>query len=102
MSPAAPTRRRWFQFRLSTALVLVAILAWAMATQPNLLDTRELIFFGPVVKQPKEVLLPQVRQVSRHSLNPRLCFPAFALLAFISWKAFWLIRERRRELQPPC
>lgn len=26
-------RRRWFQFRLSTWLVLIAILAWAMANQ---------------------------------------------------------------------
>jgi len=30
----APRRRRWYQFRLSTILVLVGILAWAMAWWP--------------------------------------------------------------------
>jgi hypothetical protein len=32
MPQAPPSRRRWFQFRISTLLVLTGILAWAMAT----------------------------------------------------------------------
>lgn len=34
-------RRRWFQFRLSTWLVLVAIAAWAMACWPWLAPRNE-------------------------------------------------------------
>ena len=29
-------KRRWFRFRISTVLILTAILAWGMATRPNI------------------------------------------------------------------
>ena len=29
--------------------------------------------------------------------NPRLIYPALALAAFIGWKGFWLLRDRRQQ-----
>lgn len=102
------TWRRWFQFRLSTWLVLVGIVAWAMATRPYVVinDGTESVWvhgFGRFIAQPGETHIQfGTRQIAvdRRHINPRLRWPALALTAFIGWKAFWLIPEIRRENRP--
>lgn len=75
------TYRSFFQFRLSTWLVLVGILAWMMACQPYWVPG----YRGKGI--PPDAWL----------LNPQFKWPALALVAFMGWKTFWLVRERRRE-----
>ena len=88
--------RRWFQFRLSTWFVLVAILAWAMTCRPYYtfidgwwkhMDERGSTWSrGPLPISPDEV-----------RMNPQLVWPALALATFLTWKAAWAVIERRRR-----
>ena len=105
--------RRWFQFRLSTWFVLVAILGWAMATRP---------YYGWFVSRQSGTVV-QVRAIateqtgrfsfksttrgydaagadawleSRQQFNPRLKWPALALATFLAWKAVWAAIACRR------
>jgi len=82
-----PPPRRWYQFRLSTILVLVAIAAWAMSIQ----------FFIPTGRR---VYLSEGHPGlvwEETSLNPLLAMPAFAFCALLIWKAALSIIGRRRQ-----
>jgi len=71
-----PTRRRWYQFSISTWFVLVAILAWAIKCDPwvvTLFDEPRLGYWDLT----------------------RILYPALALVAFVGWKVTRLIIERR-------
>lgn len=113
--PEKPNRtyRRWFQFRLSTWLVLVAIVAWAMALGVRSERTfwvSKSEDFWRSGRQPQPIGFRPTGSIrysgNRHGWqtqfrsmmpNPKLKYPILALVAFIGWKAFWLVRERRWE-----
>ncbi len=84
--------RRWFQFRLSTALVLVGILCWMLSCRPYVVS-----IFGsmPFVDDGK-----QYYALGDHPmLNPSLLWPGIVLSAFVGWKAacaFARFQEQRR------
>jgi len=108
--------RRWFQFRLSTWFVLVAILCWAMAIRPwatwyteqGVVRTfgepklpfgaRVVWIHGPDEGPPDAAAIPPAHLWERNILrvNPRLAWPALALAAFVAWKVAWAVVERRR------
>lgn len=79
--PDNPAPRRWFQFRLTTWFVLVAILAWAMTEWPW-------------------VVTAQTIAEEQRTLNQALKPPALALAAFVGWKTAWMIAGRRDN--PPA
>ena len=111
--------RRWFRFRLSTWFVLVAILAWAMTCWPILVRERRVVsaaeWNAATGKMSEENLEREVKYhellaarrqnhaVTFHHffvetrLNARLLYPAFALAAFLAWKAAWVMVERQRR-----
>lgn len=87
--------RRWFQFRLSTWFVLVAILGWAMASAGTRWTDRNEITQGNwlppptgwIVKGPDpQDPLFRVYQSPDWHFNPRLHLPACALAAFLAGK----------------
>ncbi|MGE0536588.1 MAG: hypothetical protein AB7O68_16580 [Pirellulales bacterium] len=100
-------KRRWFRFRLSTIMILTAIVAWGMATRPYFL-TRDELIVAP--NAPHEVpshfnakLLRSWKNAGTEfyllrycDLNPSLGWPASVLTAFLAWKAGWAVVERRR------
>jgi hypothetical protein len=86
-------RRRWFQFKLSTWFVLVAILCWALACWPWV-TYREIVVRG---QQAATGAIVFGGIVQRHySLEPAFVWSTLALLAFLTWKTVWLMVERRR------
>lgn len=116
--------RRWYQFRLSTILVLVGILAWAMARRPW-------INWGGNGIEPDMAVpglacqfyvhrtgvtawlciyneVPGARHLDAYgwwlNIGPtELIWPILALVAFLTWKLGWAIaarRKRRREAVP--
>ena len=96
----AEGKRRWFQFRLSTWLVLIAILAWAMTARPylvyGLVDAATYSFPSWIAPPPADHAdygydWPDYAPVG---WNPALLYPALALAAFIGWKAAWAIGRR--------
>ena len=108
----AQPKRRWFRFRLSTVLILTAIVAAAMAAWPWVTIERTTITsngsHGPACYGSAPVL-PRFRYVggettrtsvswhyAREHFNPELAYPALALAAFLAWKAAWAVVERRR------
>ncbi|MBX9790712.1 MAG: hypothetical protein K2Y37_17485 [Pirellulales bacterium] len=113
--------RRWFQFRLSTWFVLVAILAWAMVCWPWVTSITEqgvsLGFLhpklpfgarvthmrGPDQSPPDAPPRPVEHYWERNVLrvNPQLAFPGLGLAAFFAWKAAWAVVERRRRGAQP-
>jgi hypothetical protein len=126
MNPALPTRR-WFQFSLSTLLILTAIAAWVMAIRPYTVRKTELIFTphgesprvistfagcygdpdsdewlqaGAKIPQPS----PGSYEIATSNFpNRRLAWPALALVCFVAWKSGRAIVERhraRRESAP--
>ena len=115
MPDNAAKPRRWFQFRLTTWLVLVAILAWTMFLGPYCLivfrhgphghDDFMLQFGEPEQRAGGWAL--SGRSARGHSStdreltvafgpNPELEYPALALAAFSIGKAAWLIAKRTR------
>ena len=70
--------RRWFQFRLSTALVLVGILCWMLACRPYVVWVRG----EPQIRKGDYFPLVKVNSI----LNPALLWPGLALSAFLGWK----------------
>jgi hypothetical protein len=99
------SRHRWFQFRLSTWFVLVAILGWAMACRPLIVSTFEVADTKPVGRVgaiPLVVNLHQTMWTVHHDeLNPGLKWPILALAAFVAWKAGWAVQHRRRKSTAP-
>jgi len=118
MTPAP--KRHWFQFSLRTLFVVVAILAWGLATRPYLVEVGFTGSFTQVSNGPDAA--PSMANVKRenveglfgisfeisdqdglpdvYALNPRLCWPLLALTCFLGWKIVQSIvawqRKRRR------
>ncbi len=99
--------RRWFQYRLTTWFVLVAILAWAMLQRPFLVTSWDQLSTRKILGQGVGggVLVGAV-VVEVHSLNPALLYPALALAAFVGWKAaraIWrrVVRRKAKQGQRP-
>jgi hypothetical protein len=89
--------RRWFQFRLSTWFVLVAILGWAMVVRETT-HTYEVRAFDAYRLRSKRDLRVSydskrdVTTISYRQWRPdAMAWPALALVAFLSWKAAWAI-----------
>jgi hypothetical protein len=105
------TYRRFFQFRLSTLLVLVAILSWAMAFGHIEIEHGGSAFVIPAdppsfwhtwIRSDWRIVFSIVcpnGAVDGYVIifNGAVLIAGLALLAVPAWKAFWLIRERRRE-----
>jgi len=117
-------KRRWFRFRLSTVLILTAIVAWAMACRPSvdwgyLENTVEFdptkaadlyIALDDDPKRPGDSVVdfdnvcfgfslsgPSGWNQRWISIAPKsLVYPAISLAAFLAWKAAWAVIERRR------
>ena len=117
---AETPKRRWFRFRLSTVLVLTAIVAWGMATRPYVVSRTEVwtMLWRPDRTSPTgAVFVPKAGRlqhshelvdgfryyeytcyaVERSELNLRFVLPALALFAFLAWKAARAVVERRRR-----
>ncbi len=85
--------RRWFQFRLSTWFVLVAILAWAMYLWPWTVKVRT---------DYHKVLPDGIHDIGYFEVpapDPRLLYPTFALVAFVGWKVGRALFTRWRDKQ---
>jgi hypothetical protein len=96
-------KRRWFRFRLSTVLVLTAIVAWGMAQRPFVRWygwDRSGDHHGWVERTPPSGL-PAWRvedELGYYQRSfPQLRWPALALAVFLAWKAAWAVVERRRR-----
>jgi len=114
--------RRLPRFKLSTILVLVAILAWGMSIRPRWIDgidCRRQITYAefhqrcdialnsrhlPAWRQPSKPIMamtgPPSFYIEEPGPNPKLKWPLLALAAFLIWKLGWAIvarRKRRRE-----
>ena len=120
MAEAQP-RRRWFQFSLSTVLILTTIMAWAMATKPYIIAKTELLY-TPRGELPRVIStfagqygdpgsdewlqavanIPQRSKGGRYEIasrnlpNPRLIWPGLALVGLVVWKAGRAMVVRRR------
>lgn len=97
-------QRRWFQFRLSTWLVLVAILAWALMIGPTRVVLYDYVEPPPDGLEfdiaPEQLALGgDQNHLAVKELNTNLMLPALALVAFMAWKAAWRVAEtwRRRK-----
>ena len=75
-------KRRWFRFRLSTVLILTAIVAWAMACWPWRIAIYT--YYTPIRSEETSWFV-----------NRDLRWPALALAAFLAWKAVLAIVARR-------
>src|SRR5689334_21924047 len=96
---APPTTRRWFQWRLSTWFVLVAIIGWAMIQTPYLVPPFPRLTSWMILGRglnSDAVLIGHL--IPDRKINPDLLGPCVALLAFLTWKAFWLVREHARPM----
>jgi hypothetical protein len=121
-------KRRWFRFRLSTVLILTAILAWGMASRPNVnwghggggpdpMFVKYAAHFSVTLNELPWAMDPHY-QVDNFSLGftvnrpgsydwwwmtiaPKaLLYPVVTLLLFLAWKAAWAVIERRRARRP--
>jgi hypothetical protein len=93
-------KRPWFQFRLSTWFVLVAILGWAMATRPYV--EYQSVASGGVELPPREESWSLAVETWNHEFSvesgPKsVAWPALALAGFLARKASWAVVERRRR-----
>jgi len=87
--------RRWFQFRLSTWFVLVAILGWAMACRPWWVNEFDIDESSPRLVTGD--ITQGIYLVDKSHVNGQLLQPASALAVFLAWKAAWAVVERRRR-----
>jgi hypothetical protein len=103
----APLLRR-FRFRLTTVLILTAILAWGMATRPFFLTRDELIVapnaphevpsrFNARLLRSWKIAGTQFYVLRYFDFNPSLGWPTSALALFLVWKAAWAVADRRRR-----
>lgn len=105
-------KKRLFRFRLSTALILTAILAWMMACWPWLTVTRHAIFLaGSETEESSLTKLLLWRDMQGGGLitketwlelNTRVVYPWLPLTAFFVWKAAReVVESRRRKAAAP-
>ncbi len=89
--------RRWYQFRLTTWFVLVAILGWAMTYWPWVVIHRE-VKIRPLIEE-------EIGSGSHSGTftytdldieipNRAILWPALALATFVGWKAAWAVGQR--------
>jgi len=88
------SRFRRIQFRLTTWFVLVGILAWAM-WQPPIMRFR-IGSDGSLVRA-YDWLNTSRADEDYFFPNAYFIFPVLALAAFVGWKGFWLLRNRRQQ-----
>ena len=106
-----PKHRLWYQFRLTTVLILTAILAWGMACRPFLAREDyprvETVFGDP--NQPGWWVAIGTGSddpdaggalVLRFGPMPALAYPLLVLALFLAWKAACAVVERRRRSLP--
>ena len=106
MNPLPP--RRWFQFRLSTWFVLVAVAAWALALGPFVGTTRcdfgehsnrDYFFVSWGVVNAESTARGHISDLILGPA-PEILYPLLALAAFVGWKAAWAIgRLARRKAE---
>jgi len=107
----AKRRWRWPRFKLSTILVLVGILAWAMASRPLWTKEQALMerlkeFDSLPIYQYADGRLnsPQIGTLSLRWKLERaidtLQWPLLALAGFLTWKWIAARRKRPREAAP--
>jgi len=104
--------RRWYQFRLSTILVLVAITAWGMACWPSSYVEAKFDkypgrsvwsawFQGGVSAEGAQLQADMVFGTKYVQatvfISPAMVWPAVALAAFLTWKLACAIAARRRR-----
>ncbi|MGE0535985.1 MAG: hypothetical protein AB7O68_13480 [Pirellulales bacterium] len=99
-------KHRWFQFRLSTWFVLVAILAWVMALWPYFDEFEVLVELTKATVRPSTGWIDPPYDIPYGGLGQFLWFwklklsveqlewPAVALAAFLAWKAAWALGPR--------
>ncbi len=87
-----PAKRRWFRFRLSTVLILTAILAWA--TRRRRVACRPyVVFYEPTyVVQVGNTLYSDGGDMPNRALK----WPALTLTVFGLWKVAWAIGNQHR------
>lgn len=112
--------RRWYQFRLSTILVLVGLAAWMMAIGgPFRSDFRKITHAewlrsgGRSTQLERDLdslsgtgpLINPTRMHWRHieGTASQQFWPTLALVAFLTWKLAWAIAARRKRVtqSPP-
>jgi len=91
-----PGARRWYQFRLSTILVLVGIAAWAMAMRPWV-EVRIVPAYNRSAPPgaPRRIMI-----IEADLLEVRK--PFYALLAFLTFKGVLRLIERREQQIEPA
>lgn len=86
-----PTRR-WFRFRLSTVLILTAIVAWGMAAGPWMY-TEEIHAHG----SPSGMIQDSDYIMLIDKFNPDAMFPVAALAFFLTLKIAGAMVDYRRH-----
>lgn len=104
-------KRRWFCFKLSTILILTAILARAMACRSTLCVMYSFEQGDMNVIGTPAMVLDELWSIAFSVMsgdgpegfgtaiqlgpNPELLWPALALSAFLAWKSAWAVVECR-------
>jgi hypothetical protein len=105
MTETPAPRRRWFQFRLSTWFVLLGILCWALTSvdfTSGLNRHHRTVWWINEFKMDELGHCIEIFWGNARGwwwifiLLNRLVVPTLALLAFLTWKATWLVVEQRR------
>ncbi len=86
----ALSRRRWFQFKLSTWFVLTVITAWAMTQWPWIVDS---VDYRVVGTDARGKLIWKSEDIT--ILNPALLWPGIVFVAFLIWKTAWPMMQRQ-------
>jgi hypothetical protein len=94
MAEIIPPRRRWFQFSLRTMLIVVAILAWGLATRPYRI-AYEGDYAGPMSGPPWGPIYKV-----EYRLNPKLLWPVAALVGLVATKGALQLASRRARRHP--
>ncbi|MGE0536604.1 MAG: hypothetical protein AB7O68_16660 [Pirellulales bacterium] len=98
-------KRPWLRFRLSTVLILTAIVAWGMATRPYLVlgPGAHIIWNPPDTMAERESIWHRWgTPYANRKLNPALRWPALALAAFLAWKGASAVGPRVVRRRDDC
>jgi hypothetical protein len=76
-------KRRWFRFRLSTLLILIAIAAWGTVYPP---------FETVTIRTQQQARVSEFQVLKLSEVG---VLPIIALAIFITWKAASVVVERR-------
>lgn len=91
---------RWYQFAIGTWLLVVLIVGWALTCRPYwvmVVDSPAAVERGSSKSVPDPALF-----YAHDELNPRLIWPALALVAIATWKAARFVQQWNayRRTQP--